>query len=80
MSYVPPSCFDFTLRNSGIPVYYGGATVGCPDPNIGVHTYHRDGDIILMQPSGALHAYYAFLDTRYDTPPSGWNAPGYGRP
>ena len=74
MSFIPPSCFDYTFANSGVPVYYGGATMGVVSPRIQTHTYHRQGDIIAMPASGALLGYYAHLDTRYDTPPSGWNA------
>lgn len=73
MSMIPPSCFDYTFSNSGVSVYYGGATMGVITPSVQEHTKHRDSDIIMMPPSGTLAAYYAFLDTRYDVAPSGWN-------
>jgi len=74
MSYIPPSCFDFTMENSGIPVWYGGRTVLGQSPSQ-PRTVHGDKDVQVMPPSGTLLPYYEFLDTRYDTPPSGWNGP-----
>lgn len=74
MAMIPPSCFDYTFANSGVPVYYGGATAGRTSPNVGTRTRHRTNDITTMQASGSLYWYYNLLDGRYDTPPSGWNA------
>ena len=74
MSQVPPSCFDYTFANSGVSVYYGGATMGVCSPQVQTHTYHRSDDIILVGPSGATPGYFEFLDGRFDTAPSGWGS------
>lgn len=74
MTAVPPSCFDWTILGSGKPVIYGSCTIGTNHP---IRTYAPSGRVIVVaQPSGQTPGYFAFLDTRYDTPPSGWNQIG----
>lgn len=77
MAAVPASCFDW-CKGSGYPVKYGSATMGTDHPT---RTY--DSRIIEVMPTGGypagtgaggIYGYYRFLDTRYDTAPSGWNA------
>lgn len=70
MSAVPPSCFDWP-RGSGYPVIYGGSTMNTSHP---VRSYNPVDRVVIVAPSGAgVNGYYLFLDTRFDTPPSGWN-------
>lgn len=81
MSATPPSCFDW-CRGSGYAVNYGSSTMLTDHPT---RTYAPASRIIEVIPSGGhpkstgagiIHGYYRFLDTRFDTPPSGWNAEG----
>lgn len=71
---VPISCFSYVYEGSGASVYSNGATMGHNGSNVKVRTYHRTDDEIIVGPSGQTPAYYQFLDTRFDTPASGWNA------
>lgn len=80
MSAVPPSCFDWP-RGSGYPINYGSSTILTDAP---IRTYAPASRIItLVGGSGApgtgpsgVPGYFQFLDTRFDTPPSGWNQIG----
>lgn len=71
MSAVPPSCVQYTLRGSGSPVIYGASTIGTNHP---IRTYAPPSRVIQVMPtSGNITGFFAELDGRYDTPPTGWN-------
>lgn len=72
MAAIPPSCFDWTYQGSGTPVTYGAMTVFSGAKKVLPNVSNRE--ITYMPASGQVAGYYRFLDTRYDTPPSGWNA------
>lgn len=69
MSAVPPSCFDWP-KGSGLPVYYGGATILTNTIEGGTRTIHTDKD---KQESGAgVPGEFQRIDTRYLKNASGW--------
>ena len=72
MSAVPPSCFDWPRAGSGTPVTYGGMTVFTGSKTVLPQVSNRE--ITVMPASGSTYWYYTFLDGRFDTPGSGWNA------
>lgn len=79
MSATPASCFDW-CKGSGYPVNYGSSTISTNHP---IRTYSRGvievlptGGFPVSTGAGGIPGYFTFLDTRYDTPPSGWSQIG----
>jgi hypothetical protein len=69
MSAVPPSCFDWP-KASGLPIYYGGATILSNDKMTGTRTYHPTTDIV--QSGNGVQGQFQRLDERFLYNASGW--------
>ena len=66
--------WQYCIDGSGSPILYGVATIGVESPRLQNNKYHPHTEVTVIQPSGAEPAFFGVLNSRYDTPPSGWSA------
>ncbi len=70
-----PYFYDY-LRGSGIPMTYGGATIGVPNPRVSNSFLFDSGRDItyITQNQHTVPAYFNVLRQRYINDPSGWSS------